>query len=96
MPGRNTRKYSLEQNVDFGMRALGVLSESPEAMDIPQIQSNDMMLKNLTTQKLARVLTELADMGLVLKGKNRQTGRMNYKARAVCENQGYKVEEMVY
>ena len=96
MPGRSTRKYSLEQNVDFGMRALGVLSESTEAMDIPQIQSNDMMLKNLTTQKLARVLTELADMGLVLKGKNRQTGRMNYKARAVCESQGYKVEEMVY
>lgn len=97
MPRRsNSAKYTLEQNVDFGMRVLGVLAEAPEALEIKQIQASDMMLNNLTSQKLARVLSELNEMGLVLKSKNSRTGKMNYKARAVCEAQGYNVEEMVY
>ena len=97
MPRRsNSAKYTLEQNVDFGMRVLGVLAEAPEALEIKQIQASDMMLNNLTSQKLARVLSELNEMGLVLKSKNNRTGKMNYKARAVCEAQGYNVEEMVY
>jgi hypothetical protein len=96
MPGRTTRKYSVEQNVNFGMRALGVLADETEALEISQIQSKDMMLKNLTNQKMARVLSELCEMGLVLKSKSRATNRMTYKARAVCEAQGYDVESMVY
>ena len=97
MPRRsNSAKYTLEQNVDFGMRVLGVLAEAPEALEIKQIQASDMMLNNLTSQKLARVLSELNEMGLVLKSKNSRTGKMNYKARVVCEAQGYNVEEMVY
>ena len=97
MPRRsNSAKYTLEQNVDFGMRVLGVLAEAPEALEIKQIQASDMILNNLTSQKLARVLSELNEMGLVLKSKNSRTGKMNYKARAVCEAQGYNVEEMVY
>lgn len=93
---RNTRKYSTEQNVDFGMRVLGVLAEAPEALEIRQIQASDMILNNLSAQKIARVLSELNEMGLVLKSKNTQSGKMNYKSRAVCEAQGYNIEEMVY
>ena len=96
MPRRSAPKYSIEQNVDFGMRVMNVLLESSNSMEIKQIQASDMMLNNLTAQKLSRVLSELSEMGLVLKSKNRQTGRMNYKARATCEEQGYKVEEMIY
>ena len=97
MPGRrSTPKYTTEQNVDFGMRVLGVLAEAPEALEIKQIQASDLMLNNLTTQKLARVLRELNEMGLVLKSKSKSNGRMKYKARAMCEEQGYKVEEMIY
>lgn len=97
MPGRrSTPKYTTEQNVDFGMRVLGVLAEAPEALEIKQIQASDLMLNNLTTQKLARVLSELSEMGLVLKSKSKSNGRMKYKARTMCEEQGYKVEEMIY
>ena len=97
MPARrSTRKYSTEQNVDFGMRVLGVLAEAPEALEIKQIQASDLILNNLTSQKIARVLSELSEMGLVLKSKNSRTGKMNYKTRAMCEAQGYNVEEMVY
>lgn len=97
MPARRSaRKYSTEQNVDFGMRVLGVLAEAPEALEIKQIQASDLILNNLTSQKIARVLSELSEMGLVLKSKNSRSGKMNYKARAMCEAQGYNVEEMVY
>ena len=97
MPARrSTRKYSTEQNVDFGMRVLGVLAEAPEALEIKQIQASDLILNNLTSQKIAKVLAELSEMGLVLKSKNNRSGKMNYKARGVCEAQGYNIEEMVY
>ena len=97
MPGRRSApKYTTEQNVDFGMRVLGVLAEAPEALEIKQIQASDMTLNNLTTQKLARVLSELSEMGLVLKSKSKSNGRMKYKARAMCEEQGYDIERMVY
>lgn len=97
MPARrSTPKYSTEQNVDFGMRVLGVLAEAPEALEIKQIQASDLILNNLTSQKIAKVLAELSEMGLVLKNKNKRSGKMNYKARGVCEAQGYNVEEMVY
>ena len=97
MPARrSTPKYSTEQNVDFGMRVLGVLAEAPEALEIKQIQASDLILNNLTSQKIAKVLAELSEMGLVLKSKNKRSGKMNYKARGVCEAQGYNVEEMVY
>lgn len=97
MPARrSTRKYSTEQNVDFDMRVLGVLAEAPEALEIKQIQASDLILNNLTSQKIAKVLAELSEMGLVLKSKNNRSGKMNYKARGVCEAQGYNVEEMVY
>ena len=97
MPGRRSApKYTTEQNVDFGMRVLGVLAEAPEALEIKQIQASDLMLNNLTTKKLARVLSELSEMGLVLKSKSKSNGRMKYKARAMCEEQGYDVERMVY
>ena len=93
---RSAPKYTTEQNVDFGMRVLGVLAEAPEALEIKQIQASDMTLNNLTTQKLARVLSELSEMGLVLKSKSKSNGRMKYKARAMCEEQGYDIERMVY
>ena len=79
MPGRRSApKYTTEQNVDFGMRVLGVLAEAPEALEIKQIQASDLMLNNLTTLKLARVLSELNEMGLVLKSKSKSNGRMRY------------------
>ena len=81
MPGRSrSSRYSTEQNVNFLTRTIAVLEESAESMSIPQIQSQDMILNELSAQKMARVLSELAGMGMVIKNKGDQ-GRMCYKIR---------------
>ena len=81
MPGRSkASRYSTEQNVNFITRTLAVLEESAESMTIQQIQSEDMILNELSSQKMARVLSELAEMGMIIKNKGAQ-GRMCYKIR---------------
>ena len=75
------------------MRILGILNESEEAMTIDEIKSRDMILQPLTSQKMARLICNLIDMGFVRRGKSKSLGRMVYKAVAVMVRQGYKEEE---
>jgi len=92
MPGRKSQ-YSAEFNAQIKTNLLMTLDEATEA-DIPTtdwIQRNNIILSNVTPQKLSRSLNELADMGLVVKGKNR-AGRMVYRLKANMEKEGYTFE----
>ena len=65
----------------------------PQSMTIDEIKSQDMILQPLTSQKMARLIGNLIEMGLVRKGKSKSLGRMVYKAVAVMISQGYDVNE---
>lgn len=94
MPGRvRVHRPSPEKEGEYKMRILNVLNESEEAITIDQIKSQDMILQPLTPQKMARLISNLIEMGLVRKGKSKSLGRMVYKAVAVMVRQGYEEEE---
>ena len=86
-------KYSREQTAIWRGEILLKLSHSPEAMSIQQLQAGSMFLNGVSSQKLARILAECIDMGLVRKAKSRASGLMMYKSVAVMQEQGYDVEE---
>ena len=86
-------KYTKNQNSEITFSVLDVLLEKAVAMNIDEIKSSRVNLAGLTTQKLARVLTDLNEKNLVRKAKNRATGRMEYKATAVMAAEGYDVSE---
>lgn len=92
MPGVK-RKYSKEQTAIWRGEILVKLTESEEAMSIQQLQAGSMFLSGVSSQKLARILAECVDMGLVRKAKSRASGLMMYKSVAVMERQGYNAEE---
>lgn len=94
MPGRvRVHRPSPEKEREYKMRILSILNESEEAMTIDEIKSQDMILQPLTSQKMARLIGNLIEMGLVRKGKSKSLGRMVYKAVAVMISQGYDVNE---
>lgn len=92
MPGVK-KKYSKEQTAIWRGEILLKLSHSPEAMSIQQLQAGSILLNGVSSQKLARILAECIDMGLVRKAKSRASGLMMYKSVAVMQEQGYDVEE---
>lgn len=86
-----TSKYTTTQNGEFTTRCIDVLENSPEALTIDQIKQQDMVLNTLTTQKISRILSHMAEMGFIKKCKDRTSGRMVYKSVAVMAAQGYEV-----
>lgn len=94
MPGRvRVHRPPPEKEGEYKMRILSILNESEEAMTIDEIKSQDMILQPLTSQKMARLIGNLIEMGLARKGKSKSLGRMVYKAVAVMISQGYDVNE---
>lgn len=94
MPGRvRVHRLSPEKEGEYKMRILSILNESEEAMTIDEIKGQDMILQPLTSQKMARLIGNLIEMGLVRKSKSKSLGRMVYKAVAVMISQGYDVNE---
>lgn len=93
MPGRVRVHRSFERDGEYKVRILSVLNESEEAITIDEIKSEDMILQPLTTQKIARLIGNLIEMGLVRKTMAKNLGRMVYKSVAVMVRQGYEVEE---
>ena len=73
------------------VRCIDVLENSPEAMSIAEIQMSDIALRNVTSQKLSRVLSHLIEMGMAQKAKDKSSGHMVYKSTAVMKDQGYEV-----
>ena len=91
MPGAS-KKYTKEQTAIWRGEMLLRLSQSAEAMSIPQMQAGSIFLTGVTSQKLARILAECVDMGLVRKAKSRASGLMMYKSVGVMRAQGYDVD----
>lgn len=91
MPGRTAaRKYSAAQEGAFRMEILDVLNNTEDALTIEQIKNESpVILGGLTSQKMARVLSHLIEMGLVRKAKSKQQGRMVYKTVSKMIEQGY-------
>lgn len=86
-----TSKYTAQQNSEFTMRCIDVLENSPNAMSIAQIQASDMVLHDITTQKLSRILGQMVEMGFIKKAKDKASGHMVYKSVSVMREQGYEV-----
>lgn len=86
-----TSKYSKQQNSEFTMRCIEVLENSPEAMSIAQIQASDLVLRDITSQKISRILNNLVEFNIIKKSKDRVSGHMVYKSTNVMAEQGYEV-----
>lgn len=95
MPSFSKTKYSPERTQEISVAAMLVLDEAEEALTGEQIRQSDLTLTNVTTQKLARVLGELAEKGFIKKTKGRD-GKMRYKSIEVLMRQGYDINAMVY
>ena len=88
MPAFRKSKYTKEQTQAITLDAMSVLADSPEALTISEICVRSPALMGQTSQKMARCLNELVEMGLVRKTKG-SSGRMLYMAEAQLEAQGY-------
>ena len=88
-------KYSKELTQHWTTKAMIVLAEAQRDMTCKEIQQEDLELTGVTPQKMARILNELVDKGLVMKSKDR-SGRMHYKAMGTILKEGYIPAEMVY
>lgn len=88
-----TSKFSDSVNQDLEIRTLDILANSQNAMSIQDIQREDIVLAHHTSQKMARVLGKLVDMGFVRKNKSKVNNRMMYKSVSVMLAQGYQVDE---
>lgn len=96
MPAYKKSKYTVEQSQEIMMRAFGALCDSDKPMTIDEIQQADLFLVSTTTQKMARVLNELVEKGVIVKTKSKARGnRMVYMSIEVLEKQGYDKERLV-
>lgn len=89
MPGRTTKSPSdkaRDQMLTF--ETLAVLDESIVALTISEIQERSMTLTGLTSQKMARILSELNRAGLVRKAQSKSRKRMVYMSVAKMEELG--------
>ena len=91
MPGRRTSKFTKDQNAFLQGEVMIILAESEEALTIEEIQARSITLTGLSTQKIARLLGHLIEMGNVTKAKSKSLGKMVYKSLAVMRRQGYDV-----
>lgn len=88
MPYRKS-KYTKAQTQSLTLDAFDVLAESPTALTISEICVQRPSLIGQTTQKMARCLNELVEMGMVEKTKSK-SGRMLYMAVGQLQEQGYR------
>lgn len=88
-------KYSKELTQRWTVKAMIVLAEAQRDMTSKEIQQGDLDLVGITPQKMARILNELVDKGLVMKSKGK-SGLMHYKAMGTILKEGYVPAEMVY
>lgn len=84
---RQTSKYSKEFTNEMTGRIAVILADEQAALNIQQIQMRDPNLVGITSQKMARMINHLVEMGFVAKAKGKD-GRMVYKCLAVLEAEG--------
>lgn len=96
MPAFKKTKYTATQTQEITMRAFGALCDSATPMTIDEIQQADLFLVNTTPQKMARVLNELVEKGVVVKTKSKSKGgRMVYMSIEALEKQGFEREKVI-
>ena len=86
-------KYSAEYNSEMTVRFMDALCQAQEAVTIDQLKCYDMCLTDVTNQKAARILNNLVEMGIAVKGKNKVNNRVTYKAIGTMIEQGYDLGE---
>lgn len=84
MPAYRKNKYTTAQTQEIKMRAMEVVCNSIQALTIDEIKQADIYLVSATSQKLARVLGDLAEFGIIEKIKNK-SGRMTYMSHETAE-----------
>lgn len=92
---RQTSKYSKEFTNEMTGRIAVILADEQAALNIQQIQMRDPNLVGITSQKMARMINHLVEMGFVAKAKGKD-GRMVYKCLAVMEAEGVDPEPYRY
>ena len=92
---RQTSKYSKEFTNEMTGRIAVILAEEQGALNIQEIQQRDITLVGITSQKMARMINHLVDVGLVAKAKGKD-GRMVYKCLATLEAEGVDPEVYRY
>ena len=95
MPGKTHNTYSKQMTNDITMRVLAVLMENHYPMTISEICNEDICLRSLTSQKIARSLSRLCEAGLIMKSKSKSKNRMVYVDTAVLEEQGFDLDKIV-
>ena len=95
MPAFKQAKYTREKTAEIRLTALGVLVDAGRPLTISEICAADLTLTYVTTQKMARELSDLVEAGLVKKTKSKSKGRMVYAAVASLEEQGYDLDNFV-
>lgn len=81
MPGTRP-KYNKQQTAIMEGEILYIISHSPEAITIDEMRAQSFTLANVSTQKIARILTRLIEMGMVIKAKSKSKNKMVYKSLA--------------
>lgn len=81
MPGTRP-KYNKQQTAIMEGEILYIISHSPEAITIDEIRAQSFTLADVSTQKIARILTKLIEMGMVIKAKSKSKNKMVYKSLA--------------
>lgn len=95
MPGRTSTRYTKQKDAEAKIRIIDILNNATDA-DMPTtdwIRQQDITLSGYTSQKIARILGHLSDMGFVVKQKSKSLNRMVYRLRAKMEDQGYTFDE---
>ena len=94
MPGyTRTRKLSIDKESEIKYKIMDVLDNSEDALTIDEIKSRDFTLEGLSSQKMARLLGGLVEMGLARKARSNALNRMVYKSTSVMREQGYDVDD---
>lgn len=88
---RGHSKYSADFNSEMKTILSCVLLDSKQELNIDEMKARDMRLVGLTTQKAARLLNELVEMGFCAKSKQKSTNRMCYKAIGTMIDEGYEI-----
>lgn len=88
------KKYTPAQDGQYKMEVLAILAEKDYGISISDIQSESIILTGVTSQKIARILNSLVEMGLVAKAQSRATGRMKYMAVARMMELGFSTPDM--
>ena len=95
MASYHRTKYSVEDTQRWTVEALVTLGEEGRAMTCAEIKACNILLADVTPQKMARCLNDLCERGLILKTKGKDN-RMLYKSVSVILEEGYKLEDLVY